>query len=101
MTAKTAATPDNAVLLLGAASTLGLDKQVVQMKFGNLTAPAEVFEEAGFTIDEESGFATLDTEEKPAASKKVKATEVDDPEPAKAPARKTATKKTAAQAEKE
>lgn len=111
---KTTATPDNAVLLLGAAATLGLDKYVVQMKFGDLVAPDEVFTEAGFTIDEESGFAFLGEDTKQAEGKKVEPKQVDDPtepKPAKvaakktaakrAPAKKTAAKKTTAQAEKE
>lgn len=88
MTAQTNATADNAVRLLGAASALGLSKYVVQTKFGNLVAPDEVFAEAGFTVDKESGFAFLDNGEKPTAAKKVAA-------------KKVATKKTAAPAEKE
>ena len=111
MTTKTEATPDNAVLLLGAASTLGLDKQVVQMKFGQLTAPDEVFSEAGFDIDADSGFATRGKPADTSTGKKVVAQDVPDPT-TKAPAKKTAAKrkpaakkttakKTAAPAEKE
>jgi hypothetical protein len=39
---------DNAVLLLAAASKLGLDKSVVQVSDGKLTAPDDVMKEAGF-----------------------------------------------------
>lgn len=93
---KVSATPDNAVLLLGAASELGLDKQVVQMKFGNLTAPDEVLTKAGFSIDAESGWANLGDTSKPSTGKKVAAQKVTEPSPTKAPAKKATTRKTTA-----
>jgi hypothetical protein len=96
---KTAATPDNATLLLGAASELGLDKQVVQVKFGQLVAPAEVYETAGFTVDETGEFATFTKGDKPSGKKKVEARKAETETtraPAKRTAKKTTAKKTAA-----
>lgn len=110
MTTKTNATPDNATHLLGAAAALGLSKYVVQVKFGNLVAPDEVFEKAGFTLDEESGFAFYGEPETRTATKKVAAKEVTAEAPTKAKAQRKApakraakktTTKTAAPAEKE
>lgn len=111
MTLKTTATPENATHLLGAAAALKLDKQVVQMKFGELVAPDEVFKEAGFTTDGDTGYAFFQPKaERSTGTKKVAAKTVE--QPAKAPAKKTTAKrkpaakkttakKTAAPAEKE
>ena len=41
------ATQETAVLLLGAAADLGLDRHVVQLLDGRLTAPEEVIKKAG------------------------------------------------------
>jgi hypothetical protein len=49
---KVPANSDNAVLLLAGASKLGLDKSVVQVSDGKLTAPDDVMKEAGFMESE-------------------------------------------------
>jgi hypothetical protein len=78
----TSTTPDNAVLLLAAAADLGLDKSVVRTRFGNLTAPDEVFEKAGFTVDKDTDYAT--------------APDSGESKPAKRTAKKTVAKKATA-----
>jgi hypothetical protein len=49
---KVEATSDNAVMLLAAASKLGLEQSVVQVSDGKLTAPDDVMKEAGFMKSE-------------------------------------------------
>jgi len=66
---KVEATSDNAVMLLAAASKLGLEQSVVQVSDGKLTAPDDVMKEAGFMESESEPKKTTKRTRKRAASK--------------------------------